>query len=121
MYYIFNTNGKCVASCNYETNTEDLASRNEITVESETVYQLSEIQLVNGVITVITATFEEVKSSKLADIKSKLAATDYKCLKYVDGKLTETEYAPIKTERANLRTAYKAIEAATTIDELEGM
>ena len=48
MKYIFNANGKCVASCNYEPNAEDLASRGEVAIESEIDYQLSEIEVVNG-------------------------------------------------------------------------
>ena len=51
MRYIFNANGKCVATCDYEPNLEDLASRGEVAVEGETVFQLSEIELINGVIT----------------------------------------------------------------------
>ena len=51
MFYIFNANGKCVATCDYEPNAEDLASRGEVAVESETIYQLSEIELAGGVIT----------------------------------------------------------------------
>lgn len=62
-----------------------------------------------------------IKASKLSDIKARLSATDYKCLKYIDGDLTETEYAPIKTERASLRTAYNAIEAVTTIEEVNSI
>ena len=51
MRYIFNANGKCVASCEYEPNAEDLASRGEVVIESVTIYQLSEIELVDGAIT----------------------------------------------------------------------
>ena len=50
MRYIFNSNGKCIASCDYEPNLDDLASRGEVAVEGETDYQLSEIELINGVI-----------------------------------------------------------------------
>lgn len=125
MYYIFNQNGKCVASCNYEPNTDDLASRGEIAVENETIYQLSEIELAGGVITLKvktdTETFNELKTAKLADIKAKLSATDYKRMKYDDGDLTAEEYEPIKVERHNLRTAYNAIEAATTIEEINNI
>lgn len=50
MYYIFNENGYCVASCNYEPDSADLASRKEIAVVSEESYDISKIKLVNGVI-----------------------------------------------------------------------
>jgi len=66
---------------------------------------------------ILTAT----KSTKLAEIKTLLAETDYKCLKFVDGELTADEYATTKTERATLRAAYNIIETATTIDEVNAV
>lgn len=111
-----------MASCNYEPNLDDLASRGEVAVESETAYQMADIQLVNGLITAIIITDADklatLKASTLSAIKAKLADTDYKCLKYVDGELTEAEYADVKVERHNLRVAYNAIQATTTLAEL---
>ena len=125
MFYVFNVAGKKISSINHLPNFEDLASRGEIAVESEETYQLSEIELVGGVITLITKTdtetFNELKTAKLADIKAKLSATDYKRMKYDDGDLTAEEYGTIKAERHNLRTAYNAIEAATTIEEINNI
>ena len=40
-----------MASCNYEPNLEDLASRGEIAVEDENVYEIASIILENGEIT----------------------------------------------------------------------
>ena len=68
-----------------------------------------------------TETFNELKTAKLADIKAKLSATDYKRMKFADGDLTAEEYEPIKVERHNLRSAYNAIEAATTIEEINNI
>lgn len=43
MWYIFNKNGECVSMCDFEPNLEDLATRNEIAIESEQDYELSQI------------------------------------------------------------------------------
>lgn len=70
MYYVFNENGDCVASCNYEPDAADLASRNEIVVISEESYDISKVKLVNGVIIEVVneATLDELKASKLSEI-----------------------------------------------------
>lgn len=44
-------------------------------------------------------------------IKSLLSELDYKTLKYIDGDITEREYAPFKNQRAELRAEYRQIEA----------
>ena len=80
MKYIFNSNGKCVASCNYEPNAEDLASRGEGVVESETAYQLSEIELVGGVITPVVVpehipTHEEIIKLYTEKVQTHLDST----------------------------------------------
>lgn len=59
------------------------------------------------------------KSAKEVEIKGMLAATDYKAIKYTEGVLTVEEYAPIKVYRESLRTAYNAVEVATTVAEVE--
>nr|DAH99907.1 MAG TPA: zipper dimerization domain transcription factor-like protein [Caudoviricetes sp.] len=38
MYYIFNTEKKCICSCDFKPNTNDLATRGEIAVESQVIY-----------------------------------------------------------------------------------
>lgn len=48
MYYIFNKSGECVSSCDFAPNTEDLATRGEMAVKSERVYDISEIRLTKG-------------------------------------------------------------------------
>lgn len=53
MYYIFDKDGVCVCSCDYEVDKDDLASRNEAAVQSEENYEISDIKLVNGAIVVI--------------------------------------------------------------------
>ena len=40
MFYIFNAENKCIGYCGAEPNLEDLASRNEYSVESEASYSI---------------------------------------------------------------------------------
>lgn len=46
---------------------------------------------------------ESKKQEEIERLKAELSATDYKCLKYVDGALSEKEYAETKAYRAELR------------------
>lgn len=62
-----------------------------------------------------TPTEEELRieniKKQIATKKSQLAATDYKCLKFIDGALTEEEYAPIKATRQTLRDEINELES----------
>lgn len=49
-------------------------------------------------------------NAKIAQLKEELSSTDYKCLKYVDGALTEEEYADVKAYRAELRRQINELE-----------
>ena len=73
MNYIFNAEGKCVASCNYKPNVDDLKSRNEVMVENENIYEPFEIKLVDGAIVVITETLDQAKTRYIADAGLKFA------------------------------------------------
>ena len=55
-------------------------------------------------------TKEQKTLLEISKLKRELAETDYKCLKYVDGALTEEEYAPIKAQRAELRRRINELE-----------
>lgn len=60
---------------------------------------------------------EAIKSRKLfeiAKLKSQLAETDYKAIKYAEGWLTDKEYAPIKAERQALRDRINELEIELT-------
>lgn len=46
---------------------------------------------------------ESKKQEEIEHLKAELSATDYKCLKYVDGALSEAEYAETRAYRAELR------------------
>ena len=48
--------------------------------------------------------------SRIAFLKSELAETDYLCLKYTDGALSEDEYAPIRHHRAEYRAEITALQ-----------
>lgn len=44
------------------------------------------------------------------EYKQKLRETDYKAIKYAEGLISETDYAPIKAERENYRKAINSLE-----------
>ena len=52
----------------------------------------------------------ELDAAEITRLKAELAATDYKCLKFVDGALTEEEYAEVKAYRQELRDKINALE-----------
>lgn len=55
------------------------------------------------VVAVPEPTQEELNAREVERLKAELASTDYKCLKYVDGALSESEYAEVRAYRAELR------------------
>lgn len=58
--------------------------------------------------------------SEIAGLKQILTSTDYKCLKYADGALSDAEYAETKAQRQNLRDKINELEAElATIGESE--
>lgn len=48
---------------------------------------------------------------QILELKSQLAATDYKAIKYAEGLITAEDYAPIKAARQALRDQINALEA----------
>ena len=46
----------------------------------------------------------------ILEYKQKLNETDYKAIKYAEGLISETDYAPIKAERENYRKAINSLE-----------
>ena len=55
-------------------------------------------------------TQEEINAGKIAELKQKLAETDYKCLKYVDGAISDEEYAEVRAYRTELRRKINELE-----------
>ena len=52
----------------------------------------------------------KMKDAKIAELKQKLADTDYKAIKYVEGEYTDEEYEPIKEMRKEWRRAINELE-----------
>lgn len=50
------------------------------------------------------------KIKKILELKQKLAETDYKCLKFVDGELTQAEYAETWQKRKQWREEINKLE-----------
>lgn len=46
----------------------------------------------------------------ILEYKQKLKETDYKAIKYAEGLISDTDYAPIKAERENYRKAINSLE-----------
>ena len=55
--------------------------------------------------------------SKIEELKTELCETDYKCLKFADGALSEDEYAPVRERRKLLRDKINAMQM---LAELQG-
>ena len=77
------------------------------------------LKVVNNMLTVenLQLTAEQEKNISIMEItiqinalKEKLAETDYKALKFIDGEFTEKEYAPIREERKNYRIKINELE-----------
>jgi hypothetical protein len=54
--------------------------------------------------------YEQIRGEIIA-LKSLLAETDYQCLKYAEGALTEAEFADAKAKRAAWREKVNELEA----------
>nr|DAK39213.1 MAG TPA: hypothetical protein [Caudoviricetes sp.] len=50
MWYVFDNKGACISSCDSAPNTADLATREEITIQSEVLYNIAQIKWVDGTI-----------------------------------------------------------------------
>ena len=76
MYYVFNKDGMCVCCCNYEPDADDIASRNEVALFDEKIYEnISRLQLIEGVITEMPLpqpSTEEVNKGKANAVRGEL-------------------------------------------------
>ena len=54
------------------------------------------------------------RKEEIDNLKDELARTDYKLYKYMDGSLSEEDYAPVKTERQAWRDSINELEALIT-------
>lgn len=91
---------------NYDLNSYEKAAlwcnNNNATIEDKGEYY--------EVVVIPQPTQAELNAREIERLKAELSATDYKCLKYVDGALTESEYAEIKAYRADLRRQINELE-----------
>ena len=62
------------------------------------------------VVEIAPPTQQEINEAEIQRLKGELSATDYKCLKYVDGAISESEYAEVKAYRAELRAKINELE-----------
>lgn len=51
--------------------------------------------------------------SRIAYLKAELAETDYLCLEFTDGALSEEEYAPIRQQRAEYRAEINKLQESS--------
>lgn len=74
--------------------------------------QGKELKVINGQVVAEyhVPTQEEIIENQIAQLKQKLVETDYQAIKYAEGELSEYEYAPIKTQRAEWRRQINELE-----------
>ena len=58
------------------------------------------------------------RNNALSTLRKKLDDSDYYGMKCTDGAMTAEEYEPIKIKRASWRTAFNAVQVATSIEEI---
>ncbi len=68
-----------------------------------------------------TKTLTELQETKIAELKSLLAQTDYEAIKYSEGIITADKFANLKTAREAWRSAINSIQAAITVDEVNAV
>lgn len=83
--YDLNEYSSCAEWCN---------NNNATIVDKGEFYEVCEIP---------APTEEELNAMEVERLKAELSATDYKCLKWMEGALTDEEYAETKKHRAELR------------------
>lgn len=52
----------------------------------------------------------KMKDAQIAELKQKLADTDYKAIKYAEGEYTDEDYTPVKEMRKEWRRAINELE-----------
>lgn len=82
--------------------TAEWCNENNATIEDKGEYY--------EVVPIPEPTQEDKDAAEIERLKAELAATDYKCLKYVDGALSESEYAEVRAYRQELRNKINQLE-----------
>lgn len=100
MWYIFKSDGNCIASSDFEPNIEDLSSRGEIAVESQLIFDINKIVLKNSNIVdklIPQPTLEELLSKIRTKRNQLLSACDW----------TQLPDAQLTIEQKQAWTAYR--------------
>ena len=61
------------------------------------------------------------KAEVIAEITAELAKTDYKALRFAEGKISAADYVAIDEAREALRVKIRTVENATSLVEIEGI
>jgi len=124
-YATFNENGKKIGGW-LEGCSSIPEGAIEISAEDALKYDNGYVRGIDGkpvIMPVTEKTDKELlavaKSTKVAELKSFLAATDYQAIKFLEGELTDEAYASMKVLRETWRLAINKIQAVTTIEEVE--
>lgn len=80
--------------CDYSATAKWCNENNATIIDKGEFYEVCEIP---------APTEEELNAVEVERLKAELSATDYKCLKWMEGALTDEEYAETKKYRAELR------------------
>ena len=67
MYYIFNTEGSCLCSCDLQPDVNDLTKRGECFVERTEIFDITQICLINGQIQEKTTSTDSETETETAD------------------------------------------------------
>lgn len=112
MWYIFNSDGKAIASCDFEPNNEDLAIRGESAIESPEKIPLNKVAINEiGKVVARTETSEEMQERKILELNAiyeplfNSNAIAYSVAS-MDG--NEQTMQELKIERASLKAEYYA-------------
>lgn len=95
MYYIFSSDGKCIARCSAEPNNEDLNSRDEFFVVSDNIYDITKLSYISEkFVTEDTQEDESVIYAKIEHswVKSELKAVDTELMYHWTGDITRQSY-----------------------------
>ena len=79
-----------------------------IEIDDQVTINVGLDKVINGEL--ISATDVILKQNRILELKELLAKTDYLCLKFTDGALSEEEYAPVRKQRQAYRDEINEIE-----------
>lgn len=87
----------------------------EVTPEQYNALKDGTMQFNDSLTAIIAVPENEIisnqKSTRIAELKSYLSATDYQSHKHADGAMTEEEFAPIRAQRQAWRDEINVLEA----------